>query len=342
MKISIIIPCYNVENYIDRCLESIFCQSMGMDELLVICVDDCSTDHTYEKLESWEKKYPDHMMLIRFPVHSGPGNIRNVAVSYVETKWVAFVDADDWLEPDYFEKLYEKGEAGGYEIVACRFCRDPHTEYFLLSDRMVKEVNKDIIIDSEEKRKELIVSSFLGYTAWGKIIQTSFLFEHQIDFFEDVTYEDNIWGTLLHLYVKKAYIFEEMLYHYFVNPNSIIMTSDSLHHYDCITVQTMGWRVYGERGFLEKYREELEIEHLYTAYLGGIKMLIMRFDKPNYSGYLLLRELMLSRIPDWKNNIYVKKGTLGEKFQMIMMSLEFKLSKEEFETFADNLKKIGI
>lgn len=63
-KVSVIIPCYNVELYIDRCLNSVVNQTIGLDKLEIICVNDASTDGTWEKLCSWEKKYSENIILI--------------------------------------------------------------------------------------------------------------------------------------------------------------------------------------------------------------------------------------------------------------------------------------
>lgn len=68
-KISIIIPCYNVASYIDRCMTSIVAQTMGMDSLEIICIDDASTDDTWAHLQRWERLLPDQVLLIRQEVN---------------------------------------------------------------------------------------------------------------------------------------------------------------------------------------------------------------------------------------------------------------------------------
>ncbi len=101
-KISVIIPCYNVSSYIDRCMRSITGQTIGMDKLELICVDDASTDDTWEYLQKWEQ--------------------------------LSFVDADDWLEPDYFERLYAPAIGGRYDVVCCGFIRDASEKESRLED----------------------------------------------------------------------------------------------------------------------------------------------------------------------------------------------------------------
>ena len=105
-KISIIIPCYNTEQYIDRCLTSLINQTIGLEHLSIICVNDASTDHTWEKLESWRKRFPNNIILINAIQNGRQGTARNIAFPYVTTPYVAYLDSDDWLEPDMYEKMY--------------------------------------------------------------------------------------------------------------------------------------------------------------------------------------------------------------------------------------------
>ena len=105
-KISVIIPCYNIAPWIDRCMASIAVQTIGLDDLEVICIDDASTDGTWEHLQRWERKFPDHILLIRQDVNRRQGAARNLGLQYASAPYIAFVDGDDQLEPDYFEQLY--------------------------------------------------------------------------------------------------------------------------------------------------------------------------------------------------------------------------------------------
>lgn len=123
-KISVIIPCYNVASYVDRCITSIVVQTIGIDNLEIICIDDASTDHTWEHLQKWEQKFPENILLIRQEVNRRQGAARNVGLQYASADWVAFVDADDWLEPDYFEQLYAPVTQFECDVVSCDWRRD--------------------------------------------------------------------------------------------------------------------------------------------------------------------------------------------------------------------------
>ncbi len=81
-KISVIIPCYNVEKYIDRCLTSVVNQTIGLKMLEIICVNDGSTDGAWEKLCQWEKQCPENMLAVDCKENGAQGRARNIALSY--------------------------------------------------------------------------------------------------------------------------------------------------------------------------------------------------------------------------------------------------------------------
>lgn len=84
------------------------------------------------------------------------------------------------------------------------------------------------------------------------------------------------------------------------------------------------------------------MEHIFSAYLQGLKTAIWRYEVPNYNYYRLLRELILQRIPDYTTNPYIQRGILKEIYKLMMVALVNELSKTEFLQFAENLKKIVI
>lgn len=342
-EISVIIPCYNVAKWVPRCLECVVRQTIGLDKLEIICVDDCSTDETVKVLEDWEKKYPKNILIVKCEVNARQGTARNIGLQYASGEWIVFLDSDDWIELDYIEKLYTAAMDGDYDIVSCGHKRDFSKELTFFNDRPTCiSDGKSYMIDSDEERREHIIIPQIGYSAWAKIIRKKLLLDNAIYFPENVTYEDAGWGSLLNLYFNKAYKIDEPLYHYFVNDESTVLRGNSNHHLDCLTVQTWLWREYIKRGFWNRFKNELEMEHIYSCYLAGMKMLILRYEKPDYNIYLLLRELMLDRIGNYKDNMYIKQGRLDEKYMLMLTALDVQLGKSQFYELADCVKKIGI
>lgn len=340
--ISVIIPCYNVSLYIDRCLTSITSQSIGLDALEIICIDDASTDDTLQKLQIWEQRYPNHIILVPCKTNGRQGAARNIGLQYATSPWVSFVDSDDWIEQDYFEKLYQVSCQVDCDIVVCQAQRDSSTSLTYLEDRSTSMENRYMVIDSVEKRKLFLIFRSMNYLAWGKLIRKSLIFENQLFFPENLTYEDTLWGSLLHLYAQKVFLLEEKLYHYFINPQSTVLYTDSDHHIDLLTVQSMLWREWELRGFFEHYKEALEYDFLRSCYLGFIKVIVFRYQTPPYSLFLLIKEIIKNYIPDYQNNYYLQEIQQPELHNFIFQAISLPMNREEFWEFTKYVKSIGM
>lgn len=339
-RISVIIPCYNVERWIDRCMASIAVQTIGIDNLEIICVDDASTDATWEHLRKWEEYFPEHIILIHQDVNRRQGAARNVGLQYSSADWIAFVDADDWLEPDYFEQLYQPVENHICDIVACDMGTD-HSEvlsYFKERDGD-GENDQYIRSDTIEQKKEMLLRRPLGYAVWAKLIRKKILSDHQICFPEGLVYEDNYWAPLLHIYADNMYIIEKKLYHWFVNTSSTIQVKNEDYHIDRITIQLMKWEDYGKRGLLQIYREELEYDLLHYA-ICFMKTLVLLYDQPPFSYYQLQREVICQRISDLVMDQYAEVFSGMER--ICFEALYHDLDKEEFQTFVEQAKRYHI
>lgn len=340
--ISVIIPCYNVEQLIDRCLASVIQQTIGINNLEIICIDDASTDRTWEHLQAWHELYPENIKAFGCATNSRQGTARNIGLRYSTTPWICFIDSDDWVEPDYLEKLYSAAVQTGCEIVTCQHKRDSSDSLTCFDDRSTTKENRALRIDTVEKRKILIHTPLLGYSAWGKLIQKNFLLEHNIYFPEMLVYEDGFWGVLLHLYVKKAYIIEECLYHYYVNPSSTVLNKDNYYHVDMLTVQMQLWAELKARNMFELYHDELEYEFLFSCYLSFLKVIALRYETPPYSLFQLLKTCTLERIPDYRKNKYVREPDFSPVLSLLLESLSLPLGREEFLQFAQNIKNLKL
>ena len=107
-KVSIIIPTYNSEKYIGKCLDSIFSQTH--EDLEAILVDDCSRDRSYQIMKKYEEQEPRRLKLIQNPENKGAGASRNVGLSYANGKYVGFVDSDDYISLDAVKKMHDQLE----------------------------------------------------------------------------------------------------------------------------------------------------------------------------------------------------------------------------------------
>lgn len=119
-KISIIIPCYNAENYIDQSLDSLVNQTLGIEQMDII-IDDASTDSCRVHINKYKERYPDSFHLIINKTNSGQAIVRNTGMDLVKTDYLAFMDADDWVEAQLYEKMLETAEEYHCDLVECAY-----------------------------------------------------------------------------------------------------------------------------------------------------------------------------------------------------------------------------
>ena len=106
-KLSIVVPCYNVEKYIDRCVNSLVNQTLSHTEYEIILVDDASADDTWKHITDWEQRFPELIMAIHCDENGKMGKARNIGVSYASGEYIGYTDSDDWVEPDMYKTLLD-------------------------------------------------------------------------------------------------------------------------------------------------------------------------------------------------------------------------------------------
>lgn len=340
-KISIVIPCYNAAQWIDRCITSVVSQTIGISSLEVICVDDASTDDTWKHLQKWEQSFPDDIVLIQQKTNRRQGAARNLGLQYATTEWIAFVDADDWLEPDYFERLYEPTARYALDVVSCGFIRDASTNENEGTKNGTRRQGTEqyILANTKEIKQLLLRYKSLGPGAWAKIIRKDLLTENRIFFPEDLVYEDHYWIPLLHIYATNIYTLKDELYHYFWNPCSTVLSKAKEHHLDQLTVQMMKWYDYGERGLLEDYRKEIEYDFIWYAVTSFMKTIILFWDEPPFSYFQLEQEIIRQQVPDYSGNPYI--GDLSEVNRMLLELLYSTIDQEGFCQVARQIKRLS-
>ena len=113
MKISVIVPVYNTENYLRECLDSILNQTLQDTELFL--VDDGSTDGSADIIREYAEKHPEKIQAF-FKENGGQGSARNVAMQYATGEFLSFIDSDDWIDPEMYEEMVKKAEEDGADI----------------------------------------------------------------------------------------------------------------------------------------------------------------------------------------------------------------------------------
>ena len=342
-KISIIIPCYNVEKQVDRCLRSIIDQTYPIEYVEIICVNDASTDSTMDRLINWRDEWPDNIRIIDCVENGRQGRARNIGLANATGDLIAYIDSDDWIEREYLE--YLAGLMDKYpesDMVTCGHMRDYSDELTYVDEQTTPIRGNYMTVEGYEERRSFIRNRELDYAVYSKLIKRSFLMDNEIFFPEGVAYEDIYWGGLINMYADKVCCTDRKLYHYYVNAGSTILAGNAGYHYDMLTVQEELWMEYRRRGLLDIYYPEIELEFVDSCALAFWKIIALRFDEPPYSMYLFLCVFTQTHIPDINDNRYINEDCLTEFHRLILQSLYKPLNRKDFQVFAQNIKTVGI
>lgn len=202
-KVSIIIPAYNAEKTLAACLGNLVHQTLP--DIEIILVNDCSTDNTLSIMMDCESQFPEKIIVVNSDKNRGAGGARNVGLCYASGEYIGFVDSDDIVVPEMYEKLYQKAIEENYDIVDCGYYNEATDSAMVhTSDELSGTLN-------DWKRSELIASG--GYF-WSRIFKKSFFDELNIQFRENCILED--CETLMLTFAKAHNIgnVKEILYCY--------------------------------------------------------------------------------------------------------------------------------
>ena len=218
MKFSIVVPVYNVEQYLEQCLESLLVQDYGDYE--VICVNDGSTDHSREILAEWEARLPQMKVIDR--ENGGLSAARNTGLKATKGDYVLFVDSDDWVEPNFLECLNSSLITHHSSLtpldMICFSCQRTDNE---ATDSLHREQNSGWDYYNRHALEARVVPFVC---VWQRCYRREFLMDNNLWFREGILHEDNEFTPRACLKAKSIKIIPDVLYNYRVRPNSI-MTS---------------------------------------------------------------------------------------------------------------------
>lgn len=301
IDVSVIVPCYNAEKYLNKCLDSILGQTKK--EFEIIAINDGSKDSTLEILNQYKEKYPEFVRVIS-QENQGLSVTRNNGIMAAEGKYLLFVDSDDYIKPTMLEALYNKAVEGDFDLVAS------DTDCIYPDKRIVISCN--IQGDSKNLTLDEKKALFNMYpTVWNKLYKKE-LFNEELFFYPRIWFEDVLFSHKLIPNIKSIGVVKETFYQYFQNPTSITYTySDKLC--DIFTVVDEVVKYYKEKGIFDTYHDELE--YMYVRYLFAtyIKRLSKAKNKKKFrEGVKVVKNKVNSTFPDYKKNpILAKMGLKG-------------------------------
>jgi glycosyltransferase involved in cell wall biosynthesis len=212
-KVSILVPIYGVELYIERCAHSLFNQTFSDAEY--IFVDDCTQDGSIEILNSVIAKYPDVSLRTRIICHScnkGIGATRKTALDAAKGQYVLFVDSDDYIEEDMVELLFKKAIEVDADIVFCSYMND------YSNGNSVR-----YRVKPTEIKVELVKNAFSHPSFWNKMFKRDVMIKNRLEIQVGINYGEDLALIPILIYYSKSFAFvDKPLYHYVqYNANSL-------------------------------------------------------------------------------------------------------------------------
>lgn len=310
--VSVIIPCWNTGKYVKRCWESIKNQTIGIEALEVIFVDDCSTDNTVELISAFRDEYPENVKLITMDHKGYAGGARNEGIKNSSSKYLVFVDSDDYIDLYMIEELYNKAQKYDVDVVQASW----KTTYEENCEG--ERTGEDEILDltNEYEKKLYLIRNFISIDVTAKLYKRNLLVDNNIFFKENVLYEVIHFSCMLFFYINSVYLLRREVYFYRQHQESMMRSSfNSDKERDYIRLLDMISYDITERGLDEvaygKYGSELQYYLVCRCLFDPMYRLFSAFDKQK-DFYL---ESIFSRFPNVLNNFYIinEGGIKGKK-----------------------------
>ena len=278
IKISIIVPVFNVQKYLDRCLMSICNQTIDNKEIIII--NDASTDESLDIVMKYHKAY-ENIVVINQKINGGQGKARNLAIDIAKGDFIGFVDGDDFIESDMFEKMYNEAVKEKLDITICNF-----NLYFEKNHKTITNIilNHHETISKNEAIKRFLVEKTIEGFSCNKIFKKE-IFKN-IRFIEGMFYEDIPTVFRLIINSNKIGFINNYLYNYVQRSNSVTNSIKSKNLYEFILA-------------LDEVSKILDLNDLYNTFNNEIKLYNFKIVY-EYNKFLICKKYK-------GNDIYVEK-----------------------------------
>lgn len=294
MKVSVIVPVYNVEPYLDKCLNTLVNQTLKKIEIII--VNDGSKDNSEKIIEKYLKKYPEKIKYIK-KANGGLSSARNEGLKYASGEYIGFVDSDDYVSLNTFNLMYKKAKEKNFDLVVCNLNYVYETKTKMVSAGLDKD------LENEDEVKKNIV--FLYPAVWNKLYKKEIL--DSLKFKEGIWYEDVEFNFRVYPRVKSIGYVDKPLIQYVQRESSISKTIDK-RLFNYIDNFNGLIRYYQYNNLYNKYYFELEYSYVRYLYATFIKQLSYTNDKELFKeGVKEAIKNVQEHFPNYKKNIYLKK-----------------------------------
>jgi len=308
VKVSVIVPVYNVEKHLGKCLDSLLGQTL--EDIEIIAVDDGSTDSSAAILKEYENKSAK-LKIVR-KENGGLSDARNCGLSYAFGEYVGFVDSDDYADPDMFQAMYEKAMRRGSDIVECNL----HHTFLDCEDTEIME--------RYHKPEDLLCHG--RHVAWNKIYRRKWLEKTGVQFPVGLIYEDVSFFSKLVPYIG-GYDYVDIVPIHYVQRSGSLNNASSERTMQIFEILRGVVAFYREKGFYEQYRDELEYLYARILLCSSFARMCRIPDKALRKKALALNfKELTDTFPNWrKNSVLIKEKSRNAAFMKKQNAATYKI-----------------
>lgn len=317
MKLSIIVPVYNMasDGKLEYCLNSLVKQTV--DDYEIIAVDDASTDESFQILQKYERTY-SFFKAIHSKTNKKQGGAKNLGLSVASGEWIGFIDSDDWITKDMYERLISLGEETGADIVGCDYgLTGEHS--MTPGRRVANNYLEQTGILNDEKYKLLILDSGSLVV---KVYRRHIIYDYETRFPEHIFYEDNAIANSWMLRAKRFEYIPEPLYYYYQHEESTVHTITKRRCEDRMDAARIMIREAKKENFFEKYKEELEYSFTVLFYVNTLFSYMQGAKKKQFCFIKSLGDEMQQTFQNFMENPYYRKRMPAEEQKLIAMHMK--------------------
>ena len=307
--VSVVVPVYNTEKYLRRCLDALVNQTLPKNEFEIIAVNDGSTDGSPAILKEYSEKYPDFFKVFN-KENGGQTTARNLGIQKASGDYIGFADSDDYVDTTMYEKLLSIAKRDDADIVECHY----HSMLELDSSDengmpLYKEIQTRGTITARSDPRELFLDPQVS--PWNKLYRRSVLVNGDVRFPEGMIYEDTSFYIKSIPFIKKQSYLDEKLVYYSVRQKSTMTSNLGKKVGDIFSVLNDILDFYRQYGLYEKYKAELEYFCVKIAFCSNLSR-IGRVGDPAIKRDLLNKtfEFVNKEFPDYRKNRYFQ-GKIG-------------------------------
>lgn len=318
--LSLIIPCHNSAAFLQTCLDSVRRQTLGVENMHVILVDDASDDQgeTLRMLEAFREEFPDSVTLLPLEKNLKQGGARNRALQHVDTEYLQFLDSDDWLDDNACLNLL-------------KIIDGEHADLLLFGHEMEDD---DFRIDLPDPGSRKI---FLSSRAWNanhssKLYRTNLILDHGIRFAEGRFFEEPLFVYPTFFYASSVVFARRRYYHLGERSDHTMSSAAQTHLMDHPAVQRELLSFLKSKGFLSLYHDEIEDYFLWTFFLETVLNAGVVKNSLSLDAFIRLQETCREEFPDHTRNPYLPEHPKAVREILSGIDASFS-SQEELDAF---------